>query len=153
VVCTHNDSMRTRCNHLTMNDIGRDFDPVTWDVVIRDSGRCVYCGADFATDVRLLRTLVIDHVRPKKCGLPLEEKESRSNKAVSCSFCNCRKAGWNPVKEGDSALWPDPELYRLELIRRSKNYIHTKQPPSFPALPAAYFDALYAALTGSSKQE
>jgi len=129
-----------------MGDIGRDFDPVTWDVVKRDSGRCVYCGSNLANDVRLLRTLVIDHLRPKKSGRVLEEQECRSNKVVSCSFCNCRKLGWNPVEEGDDALWPDPERYRLELIRRTKDHILFKTPSRFPALPAEYFGALYADL-------
>src|ERR1017187_217315 len=114
-----------------MRDIGREFDPVTWDVVRRDRGCCVYCGVNLATDVRLLRTLVIDYLRPKNSRLSLEYQESRNNKVVSCSFCNCRKLGWNPVEEGDDALWPEPELYRRELIRRTKEYIQNKPSSRF----------------------
>jgi hypothetical protein len=129
-----------------MSNIGREFDPVTWDVVMRDHGRCVYCGADMTTDMRLLRNVFIDHVRPKKCRLTWEEQESRSNKAVSCRFCNNRKGGWDPAEKNDSALGLEPEQYRLELIRRSKEHIEAKPPCKVPALPAVFFDALYDCL-------
>jgi hypothetical protein len=74
-------------------------------------------------------------------------REDWNNKVVSCSFCNCRKARWNPVIERDSELGLEPETYRLELVRRSRLYIQSRLSiVSFPALPAAYHDALYAAL-------
>jgi hypothetical protein len=102
-----------------------------------------------ASDVRLLRTVVIDHIRPKKSGLAPEDRESRNNKAVSCSFCNCRKGGWDPATKDDPGLGLGSEEYRRKLIERSSEYIQSRPPSRFPVLPAAFFDALYAVLKES----
>src|SRR5437879_2549277 len=123
-------------------DEWRNFDPEFWDTVKRDRGCCVYCGVDMLTDVRFLRTLHIDHLNPS-----LKWKDDWNNRAVSCSFCNGRKRGWNPVTEGESGHGLEPEEYRQELIKRSKNYIQSRLPGTgFPVIPADLFDALHAAL-------
>ena len=87
-----------------------------WDVYVRDSMTCVYCGLDGRTDIRLWQQLVIDHLIPRAQG----GDDVEANKVVSCHRCNTLKHAQRLSTDETS---PRDVNQRQELIKEARQLI------------------------------
>jgi 5-methylcytosine-specific restriction endonuclease McrA len=97
---------------------GRDVDPRFWDVALRDSGKCVYCELDGSQDLRILSTLQLDHLVPKRAN----GGDNLDNLVLCCSRCNGDKGRWDPT-EGLAGELPPRET----LIEKVRQYVATQR--------------------------
>jgi hypothetical protein len=108
----------------TMQELG----PIFWEIVLRDRGKCVYCDLDGSRDIRILGSLVVDHLIPK-CANGTQDLE---NEVLSCPRCNTDKGRYDPSEGAPNPTMKEP------LIERAKQYIQTKH--------SQYLAELYEAL-------
>jgi 5-methylcytosine-specific restriction endonuclease McrA len=87
-----------------------------WDVYLRDSMTCVYCGLDGRTDFRVWQQLVIDHLIPSAQG----GENVEENKVVACNRCNTLKQAQRLLTEETS---PRDANQRQDLIKEARQLI------------------------------
>lgn len=66
------------------------------EVLFRDACRCVYCGLDGLSDIRIRRNLGVDHIVPRSKG----GTDDLLNKVTACGACNTDKGAVDP-REGE----------------------------------------------------
>jgi hypothetical protein len=106
----------------------RDVAPKHWDVTVRDRGRCVYCGLDGSQDIRVLGTLLLDHLIPRSAN----GTDDVDNLVLACPLCNISKGSWDP--SNGNAKPPARKI----LIKRARGYVRLQR--------SRYFTALYKVL-------
>jgi len=106
----------------------RDVDPRHWDVVIRDKGKCQYCGLDGTQDIRILGSFQLDHLIPWFAN----GTDDLDNLVLSCPLCNRDKGRWDPSR-GSSK----PPARKV-MIKRARRYINARG--------SRYYKILYEAL-------
>lgn len=101
--------------------------PRRWALpMVRNRGRCGYCGRDLVVDRLGYATAQIDHLLPQ-ARYP-DQADCEDNWVLSCALCNHTKSDWDPLDPDEKhdarqAL----ERQRAELIRRAKCYIELRR--------------------------
>lgn len=94
-------------------------------VLLRDRGRCAYCGRAAAT--------TMDHVLPRSRG----GATSWANAVAACEPCNARKGDRTPEEAGMPLRW-DPfvptrvQLQFASAPSASRTTVHDNRPPTHP---------------------
>jgi 5-methylcytosine-specific restriction endonuclease McrA len=90
-----------------------------FNVFLRDSFRCQYCGRGFPTE-----DLTFDHIVPRSRG----GRTTWTNVVTACQVCNLQKANRLPSECGMAMLRPveRPSTYELQRNGRAfpPNYLH-----------------------------
>lgn len=87
-----------------------------WNVYLRDSMTCVYCGLDGRRDFRIWQQLVVDHLIPRAQG----GDDAEDNKVVSCARCNTLK---KDQQLGTTESRPRDSAHRQVLIDEARGII------------------------------
>ena len=92
-------------------------------ILLRDAGRCVYCGRSLLQDQESYLSLTIDHLIPKKendashVQTTVHYIHNLENKVLSCRNCNALKGDYIP-EGADLSEFPEHREAYLNAIRK-----------------------------------
>src|SRR6266849_4953197 len=80
--------------------------------------RCPYCGLDGASDYRLRRLFVVDHIVPRaRRDLWESQRENLFNKVLCCDGCNYNKGKWDASAGGPAPTTSDDKKRLIGIVR------------------------------------